>query len=45
LDLHTEEIKNERPEGRVEIKKEDTDHVLFVTKALIKYAENLLGNY
>ena len=42
LDLHTEEIKEEKPEGEVNIGKAETEHILIVTKALIKYAEELL---
>lgn len=42
LDLHTEEIKKEKPEGEVKVGKADTEHILIVTKALIKYAEELL---
>lgn len=42
LDLHTEEIKKERPEGEVQIKKSDAEHILIITKALIKYAEEIL---
>ncbi|HHT9144928.1 MAG: hypothetical protein Q7J76_11160 [Candidatus Brocadiaceae bacterium] len=42
LGLHTEEIKKESPEGEVQIKKSDAEHILIVTKALVKYAEELL---
>jgi len=42
LGLHVEEIKKERPEGDVKIGKAEAEHVLIVTKALIKYAEELL---
>ncbi len=42
LDLHTEEIKKENPEGEVQIKKSDAEHILIVTKALVKYAEEIL---
>lgn len=42
LDLHTEEIKRQKPEGEVKVGKSDTEHILIVTKALIKYAEELL---
>ncbi len=42
LDLHIEEIKGQKPEGEVKVGKSDTEHILIVTKALIKYAEELL---
>ena len=42
LDLHTEEIKKEKPEGEVQIKKSDAEHILIGTKALVKYAEEIL---
>ena len=42
LDLHTEDIKNEKPEGVINVNKNDTEHLLIVTKALLKYAEELL---
>lgn len=42
LDLHTEEIKEEKPEGEVKVGKADAEHILIVTKALVKYAEELL---
>lgn len=42
LALHTEEIKVEKPEGEIKVGKSDTEHILIVTKALIKYAEELL---
>ena len=42
LDLHTEDIKNEKPEGDINVNKNDTEHILIVTKALLKYAEELL---
>ena len=42
LDLHTEDIKNERPQGEITINKNDTEHIIIVTKALLKYAEELL---
>jgi len=42
LDLHTEDIKKENPEGEIKVGKSDTEHILIVTKALIKYAEELL---
>jgi hypothetical protein len=42
LDLHEEDIKEEEPKGEVTIGKPETEHILIVTKALIKYAEELL---
>ncbi len=42
LNLHTEEIKEQKPAGEVEVRKADCEHLLIVTKALIKYAEELL---
>ena len=42
LDLHEEDIKEEVPKGEISIGKADTEHTLIVTKALIKYAEELL---
>ena len=42
LDLHLEDIKEEKPEGAIIIKKADAEHLLISSKALIKYAENLL---
>jgi len=42
LDLHIEEIKNEKPIGTINVNKNDTEHILIVTKALLKYAEELI---
>jgi len=42
LDLHLEDIKEEKPKGDVEIKRGEAEHILIITKALIKYAEELL---
>ena len=42
LNLHIEETTNEEPKGIVEINKNDTEHIIIVTKALLKYAEELL---
>jgi len=42
LDLHVEDIKGERPEGDIKIGKAEAEHILIITKALIKYAEELL---
>jgi hypothetical protein len=42
LDLHEEEIKKEKPEGDIKIGKEESEHLLIITKALIKYAEELM---
>ena len=37
-----EDIKEERPEGDIKIGKAEAEHILVITKALIKYAEELL---
>ena len=42
LNLHVEDIKEEKPKGEIAIGKADTEHILIVTKALIKYTEELL---
>ncbi len=42
LNLHIEDVLNEEPKGIVNINKNDTEHILIVTKALLKYAEELL---
>jgi hypothetical protein len=42
MDLHTENITEEVPKGEICIGRPETEHVLIVTKALIKYAEELL---
>jgi hypothetical protein len=44
LFLHVEEedIKNKEPKGSININKNDAEHILIVTKALLKYAEGLL---
>ncbi|MCW3132422.1 MAG: hypothetical protein N2V73_06880 [Candidatus Methanospirare jalkutatii] len=43
LDLHVEEIsKKEKPEGDIKIGRAEAEHILIITKALIKYAEELL---
>jgi len=42
LDLHIQDIINEEPKGIVDISKNDTEHIIIVTKALLKYAEELL---
>ena len=42
LDLHLEDIKEEKPEGNIKIGKAEVEHILIITKALIKYAEELL---
>lgn len=42
LNLHLEDIKEERPEGDIKIGKAEAEHILIVTKALIKYAEEIL---
>jgi len=42
MDLHEEDIKEQEPKGEIFIGRSDTEHVLIVTKALIKYAEELL---
>ena len=42
LDLHEEDIKEQKPSGKITIGRPETEHILIVTKALIKYAEELL---
>jgi len=42
LDLHIEDIKKETPRGEISIGRADTEHMLIVAKALIKYTEELL---
>jgi len=42
MDLHTENITEQMPKGEISIGRPETEHVLIVTKALIKYAEELL---
>ncbi len=42
LNLHVEDIKKEKPEGEVKVGKPEAQHILIVTKALVKYAEELL---
>jgi len=42
LDLHVEDIKEESPEGYIKIGKPEAEHILIITKALIKYAEEIL---
>lgn len=42
LNLHLEDIKEQEPRGEISIGKAETEHILIVTKALIKYAEELL---
>jgi len=42
LDLHEEGIKEEEPKGEIFIGRPETEHILIVTKALVKYAEELL---
>ena len=42
LDLHEEEIIEEEPKGEISIGRPETEHILIITKALIKYAEELL---
>ena len=44
LALHEEDFKKEKPVGDIKIGKAETEHILIVTKALIKYAEELLEN-
>lgn len=41
-DLHEENIKDEVPKGEISVGRAETEHILIVTKALIKYAEELL---
>lgn len=42
LDLHGEDIKNEEPKGEVSVGRPEVEYLLIVTKALVKYAEELL---
>lgn len=42
MDLHEEDIKQEEPKGEISIGRPETEHILIVTKALIKYTEELL---
>jgi len=42
LNLHLEDIKEQEPKGEISIGPAETEHILIVTKALIKYAEELL---
>lgn len=42
LGLHIEDIQKEEPEGTVKIGKSDADFLLIQSKALVKYAEELL---
>jgi hypothetical protein len=42
LDLHEEDVEAEEPKGKVRIDKPDVEHILIVTKALVKYAGELL---
>ncbi len=42
LALHLEDLEKRRGAGEVDIGRVDAEHVLIVTKALIKYAEELL---
>ena len=42
LDLHEEQIIEEEPKGEIFIGRPETEHILVVTKALVKYAEELL---
>lgn len=42
LDLHLEDIKKKYSAQDIKISKADAEHILIVTKALIKYAEELL---
>ena len=44
LALHREEIRNQKPVGEIKISCEDAEFVILITKALIKYAEELLQN-
>jgi len=43
LDLHLEQLKQKYMTEDVKIDKDDAEHILIVTKLLIKYAEELLG--
>ena len=41
-DLHEEDIIEENPKGEISIGRPETEHILIVSKALIKYAQELL---
>ena len=42
LGLHLEDLEKKHGAGEVDIGRADAEHVLIVTKALVKYAEELL---
>jgi hypothetical protein len=42
LNLHEEDIKEQEPKGEITIGRPEAEHILIVTKAMIKYAEELL---
>ena len=42
LDLHEEDIKEEEPKGEILVGRPEVEHILIVTKALIKYAGELV---
>jgi len=42
MDLHEEDIKNQKPMGKITVGRPETEYILIVTKALIKYTEELL---
>ena len=42
LDLHEEDIKEQEPKGEVTIGNAEMEHIIIITKALVKYAEELL---
>jgi len=41
LDLHEVDIEAEEPKGKISIGRPEVEHILIVTKALVKYAEEL----
>jgi hypothetical protein len=44
LFLHVEDVKGNKPEGKVDVNKNDAEHILINSKALLKYAEELIKN-
>jgi hypothetical protein len=42
LFLHVEDVKGNKPDGDIVVNKNDTEHILINSKALLKYAEYLL---
>ncbi|GAH12599.1 unnamed protein product, partial [marine sediment metagenome] len=44
IDLHLEEKIAKYPEEKVEINKSDAEHLIIITKALVNFAQELLGD-